>query len=259
MVPNGFPALVHYPACANIRREGPYSVGEGVGHHDLVITKDHKKNIAELSTNQATDVLRIVQKRCLMLARDRCLLYTSMFFNWGTTAGASVPHPHYQVLTMPIIPPDVHHSLLGSERYFKKHRRCVHCDMLAYERKFKKRIVAENPRAIAVAPFASREPFEVKLFPKKHFPFFERTPFGDLKGTTLILQAVLKKMKRRLNDPDLNFYLHTGPLKNQDTYRHYHWHIEIVPRVTVLAGFELGTGIEINVVDPEAAASILKK
>lgn len=259
VIPNKYPALVHHQACTTISRKGPYEVTAGIGHHDLVVTRDHNRNFADLSPEGAFQVLSILQKRYRILAADRCLLYTSTFFNWGAAAGASIYHPHYQVLTLPIIPPAVRQSLEGSKAYFEKHRRCVHCSMIDYERKMKTRVVYNTERAIAISPFVSRQAFEVRVFPKKHVPFFEDTPRADLRSCAITLQHVLKNMRRRLNDPDVNFFIHTAPLKEQHRYGHYHWHVEIIPKILISAGFELSTGVEINVVSPDAAARILRK
>jgi UDPglucose--hexose-1-phosphate uridylyltransferase len=226
--------------------------------HDLVITRDHDKNFADLSLNEAAKVLEILQKRYRTLGRDKCLLYTSAFFNWGPTAGASLYHPHYQVLTLPILPSDFRRSLTGLEAYYKKHRLCAHCVMLKEELKHKKRIVAENAGALLVAPFVSREAYEIRVFPKKHLPHFEHTPLKDLRYVAAMLQSGIKRVRQRLGDPDFNFFIHSAPLGHNREYGYYHWHIEIIPKVSIFGGFELSTGVDINVIDPERAAAVLR-
>ncbi|OGY97598.1 MAG: hypothetical protein A2681_02370 [Candidatus Liptonbacteria bacterium RIFCSPHIGHO2_01_FULL_56_18b] len=258
VIPNKYPAVTHAPRCAVLGARGPYRLTQGVGHHDLVLTRDHRKNLAHLTPAQAIRLFEVIQKRYQALGRDACLHYTSMFFNWGASAGASLFHPHYQLLTLPIIPPDVAHSLQGSHKYFRQHRRCVHCDILGYERKEGSRIIEENAGAIAIAPFVSREAFEVRVYPKRHRPYFEATPLADLRAVVTLLASCLRRIERHLNDPDLNFFIHTAPIKNQNQHRHYHWHIEIVPKISIPAGFELSTGVLINVIDPDKAASILR-
>jgi len=155
-------------------RSGPYEFLPGVGYHELLITRDHEKAFGDLEKETAEKVLTLLQERYRMLARDRCIEYVATFFNWGPSAGASVYHPHYQVLALPILPPGIKRSLEGSARYFKQHHRCVHCEIIAFEKKAKKRIIDENKYAIVVAPFASHEPFELRVFPKTHEPYFER-------------------------------------------------------------------------------------
>ncbi len=259
LIPNKYPALSHEMGCLKLIKHGPYTASEGVGHHDLIVTRDHKKSFADLSARSAEEVFAMFQTRYRTVVKDPCLRYVSCFANWGRGAGASIFHPHYQVRSLPIIPPDVAHSLTGSHRYFEVHKRCVHCAMLAYERKEKIRVIAENRSAIAVAPYVSRSPYEIRIFPKKHLPYFEKTSEVDMRGIVEILQVTLRRMRRKLNDPDYNFFIHSSPLKDQHDYKHYHWHIEIIPKITTLGGFELSTDIEINVVPPESAAALLRK
>ncbi len=259
VIPNKYPALIHREVCASSFTRGPYEILSGIGNHELVITRDHERNLPDLKFEEATEAFKMIQSRYRRLSKDKCFAYTSTFFNYGGSAGASLSHPHYQMLTLPIIPPDVQHSLTGSHHYFKKHRRCVHCEMLRFEEKNKKRIIAKNSFAVAIAPFVSRQPFEIRVFPLKHQSYFEKTPAAQLQPVVSILQLTLRKIRKNLRDPDLNFFIHTAPLKYQSAYRHYHWHIEILPKISIPAGFELSTGVEINVVDPNEAAKMLKK
>lgn len=259
IIPNKYPALTHHQTCITLVKRGPYELTEGIGHHDLVITRDHDRSFGDLNPETAFQVFSLLQDRYRTLAKDRCLMYTSTFFNWGAAAGASIYHPHYQVLTLPIIPPHIQHSLRGSKEYFLKHKACVHCRMAEYEKKTKKRVVVEDSRFISFAPFVSQQAFEIRVFPKKHLPFFEKTPREELKSFVSVLQRTIRKIKKNLKDPDFNFFVHTAPLKEQNKYRHYHWHAEVVPKVTISAGFELSTGVDINVVDPDQAAAIIRK
>jgi len=259
VIENKYPALTCKEKCTVFKKDGPYSVAEALGHHDIVITRAHDKNFADLPKNKARQVFEILRDRYLMLLNDKCLEYISMLHNWGPKAGASIYHPHYQIVAIPVIPPDVEHSLVGSHEYYKNHKKCVHCVMLDYEKKNKKRVIYENKGAIVFAPFVSKEPFEVRVFPKKHLPYFENTLDVDLDYVVDALQVALKKIKKNLKDPDYNFFIHTAPLKVKENFKHYHWHVEVIPKTSIAAGFELGTGIEINVVDPDAAAALLRK
>jgi UDPglucose--hexose-1-phosphate uridylyltransferase len=258
VVENKYPAFTHVNTCAHLEKKGPYSVMEGIGHHNLVITRDHYKNFPKLGRKTAELVFRAFADYYKLLANDYCLAYVSIFHNWGLKAGASVYHPHYQVIALPIIPPDVEHSLKGSDNFYKKHKKCVHCAMLDWELKEKKRIIYENKFAVAFVPFVLREPFELRVFPKKHLPFFEDTPSRIMNGVVEVLQKALQKMEKRLHDPDYNFFVHTAPLQNKNRHKHYHWHIEILPKFSISAGFEQGTGIEITAIDPDEAAKILR-
>ncbi|MBI4085016.1 MAG: DUF4921 family protein [Candidatus Liptonbacteria bacterium] len=259
IIPNKYPALRHEKVCATHFKTGPYRRFGGVGHHDLAITRSHSKNLAHLSEKEGLELFEMFRKRYLVLKRDKCIVYTSTFFNWGESAGASLYHPHYQIISLPIIPPHISHSLSGSQKYFKENRRCVHCKIIGFEKKDKRRIIVENNHALAVAPFVSRNPFQIKVFPKVHQPYFEKTAPAAMKGIVSVLRTILRKIEKNLGDPDLNFFMHTAPLKDQARHRHYHWHIEILPKISIDAGFELGTGVEINSVDPDVVASILKR
>jgi len=137
-------------------------------------------------------------------------------------------------MAIPVITPDINHSLRGSARYFKKNKgKCVHCTMIAFERKNKKRILYENKGAIAFAPFVSKEPFELRVFPKNHLPYFENTLDVDLDYVVDALRVVLKKVKKNLKDPDYNFFIHTSPIKDKKDYKHYHWHVEVIPKFSI--------------------------
>jgi len=259
VVPNKFPALTHSDVCATMVQDGLFEHVEGHGQHDLLIFREHEKGIDAIPRSDVIMAFEALQKRYLMLAKDKCLVYTSAFFNWGPSAGASLHHPHIQILTLPIMPPSILHSLVHSRNYWQKHKRCVHCDILAYEEKEKVRVVCESERAIAVSPYASRHPFGVTVYPKAHLPSFEATGRDDLAAVVDMLQSCLGKMKRNINDPDINFFIHTAPLKGKKTYTHYHWHMEVLPKISIPAGFELSTGVLINVVPPETAAAMLRK
>ncbi|MBI4993875.1 DUF4921 family protein [Candidatus Wolfebacteria bacterium] len=258
VVENKYPAFDHINICAELDKRGPYSIMSGIGHHDMVITRDHHKNFSKLSKKIANLVFKAFTDYYKLLANDYCLAYVAIFHNWGAKAGASIYHPHYQIISLPIVPPDVEHSYEGSFDYYKKHKKCVHCVMVDFEKKEKKRVVYENKSAVVLAPFVSREPFELRIFSKKHLPYFEDTPQEIMSDIVDALQKALCRIENRLADPDYNFFIHTSPLKDKKKYSHYHWHIEILPKTNISAGFELSTGVEINAVDPDEAAKILK-
>lgn len=259
LVPNKYPAVFHNGFEAKEKKIGPYTTVFGVGYHDLLITKDHNNNFPRLSKNDANLVFKVFRDRYATLLDNPDVAYISTFHNWGLKAGASVYHPHYQMIALPVIPPDVEHSLAGSRLYFQKNKQCVHCVQLAWEKKEKKRIIYENNYAIAFAPFVSKSEFEIRVFPKQHLPFFEDTLGSIMSYIVEALQKTLRLMEKSLKDPDYNFFIHTAPLNNKNHFSHYHWHIEIIPKINIPAGFELGTGIEINVVDPDEAARYIRK
>lgn len=258
VIENKYPVFTHHEVCPAPFSIGPYQTLEGAGRHDLVITRDHKINFPELPPAEAKEVFDAFITRYRMLAVDPCLSYVSIFQNWGRAAGASQYHPHFQMIALPVIPPDVAHSLHGSRRYFHEHHRCVHCQTIHFESRQGKRVIFENSGAIAFAPYASKVGFQLNIFPKHHNPDFSRASNDELNHVVAALQKSLRMLGAKLNDPDYNFFIHTAPIRDQHDNSGYHWHIEIIPKTNVLAGFELGTGIIINQVDPDLAAAFLR-
>ncbi|OHA00391.1 MAG: hypothetical protein A3C07_03500 [Candidatus Sungbacteria bacterium RIFCSPHIGHO2_02_FULL_47_11] len=259
VVPNKYPAFFSKGVCAVFRAKGPYRLTDGVGFHEVVITKDHERSIAEMSDEEVELVLRAYQDRYLALKKDDCVKYISVFHNHGREAGATISHPHSQIIAVPIIPSDVGRSLKGASDFFHKHKQCVHCVILEYEMKIKERIVYENDACIVVTPYASRTAFELRIYPKRHNAYFEEIPSGERRALANALRITLAKLYGGLENPDYNFFLHTAPIEGSKEFGHYHWHFEILPKTSVWAGFEIGTGIEIAVVTPEEATEMLRK
>ena len=259
VIENRFPALSK--KIGNKKKEKTSSLylkTSGFGYHDILITREHNKNFSDLNDRLALEVLNVMKKRYDQVSDNKAIKYISLFQNWGVSAGASIYHPHYQIISLPIVPSDVERSLNFSEKYFKENNQCVYCQIIKEEIKNKKRIVFQNKEVVAFCPFASQEPFQVNIFPKNHLSFFEDTPEKTLKEVSRLLKRVLSLMKKNLNDPDYNWFIHTAPVFDKKFHHHYHWHIEILPKTNISAGFELGTGIEINPVFPEEAAKKLK-
>ena len=257
VVPNKFPAFSSNEGL-NKREEGPYQVMDGVGFAEVVVTRDHTRSMAQFSIPEIKQVLDAYQERYLDLMNEKFVNYVSIFHNHGKEAGASIYHPHSQIITHPIIDPDLRRSLTGSAEYWRKYKKCVHCAMLEFDKKDGRRIVFENKDFIVVCPFASRIAFEVRIYPKKHRAYFERIEDGEKESLAEAFQVALSKLNKALNDPAYNFFLHTAPCDGKN-YDHYHWHFEILPKTGTWAGFELGTGIEISTIEPETAAEYLRK
>lgn len=264
---NGFGVrVVHnkYPmfdkgVCAVFHSIGPYEWTEGVGFHEIVITSDHDRPLPLLSDKEAELVIRAYQDRYRALAEDACVEYVAIFHNHGPQAGGTIVHPHSQIIAIPVVPPDVRRSLTGSAHYFKKYKTCVHCAILRYELKVKKRVVYENKLFVVVAPFASKSAFEMRIFPRRHIAHFATLTPEERKALAQALRISLRKLYRGLNNIDYNFFLHTAPVGKAEDFSHYHWHFEIIPKAAIWAGFEIGTGIEVSVIAPEEAAAFLRK
>ncbi|MBI3442830.1 MAG: DUF4921 family protein [Candidatus Sungbacteria bacterium] len=257
-VPNRYPAL-DTGVCAVFGKKGPYTVTNGAGAHEVVITADHTRSFASMTDQEAELVVQMYQDRFRMLQDDSCAKYISLFHNHGKLAGASISHPHSQIIAIPVIPPDVASSIEGSERYFAKEKKCVHCVMLQYDVKSRERLICESTYFITVAPFASRTAFELRIFPKSHHARFEDIAPDERADFARVLRISLAKLYHGLKNPDYNFFLHTAPVKNGRSFEHYHWHFEILPKTAIWAGFEIGTGIEISTIRPESAAAFLRK
>lgn len=257
VIPNKFPAFAKGDSL-NERAEGPYSVMDGVGFHEIVVTKDHYRQLAEFSTEEVRQVIDAYQERYLELMNEKFINYVSIFHNHGREGGATVSHPHSQIIAIPVIDPDLRSSLDGSKRFMETQGKCVHCAILEWERENNRRIIYENDKFIVVTPFAPRVSFETRIYPKEHKAYFERIKENEKMQLADAFRAALYKLFKGLNDPAYNFFLHTAPCDGKN-YDHYHWHFEILPKTATWAGFELGTGIEISVVQPEEAAKYLRE
>ena len=257
IIENKYPALGK-GICKPYRTTGPYHWKDGVGFHEIVVTRDHTRPFAMMSEAEIELVLRAFQERYITIKDMDCVEYVSIFQNHGLRSGASISHPHSQIIAIPVIPPDVGRSINGSSRYYKEHNACVHCAVIEYEEDTKERIIYENEYMIVVAPYASKSAFEMRVFPKKHNAYFETMAPKERVALADALRVTLGKLYQGLKNPDYNFFLHTAPTANSEEYHHYHWHFEILPKTAIWAGFEIGTGIEISVITPEAAADFLR-
>lgn len=258
VIPNKYPAFGK-GVCSFFHRVGPYQWGEGVGFHEVVITRDHERSIARMRKEEVELMIRAYQDRYLALKNDDCVEYISIFHNHGKLSGATIAHPHSQIIAIPVIPPDVARSLGGSAKFFHKNKTCVHCYLLRYELKAKDRVIYENEFFAVLAPFASKTAFEMRIYPKKHEPHFETILSKERMALADALRSALAKLYKGLRNPDYNFFLHTAPTGDTKEFHHYHWHFEILPKTAIWAGFEIGTGIEISTISPEAAAGFLRK
>ncbi|MBU2025233.1 MAG: galactose-1-phosphate uridylyltransferase [Patescibacteria group bacterium] len=255
--PNKFPALTRKQKTKEYNR-GIYLSLDGTGFHEVIVTRDHERGVPQLLKEEVAEVIDSFKTRYLDLMKKRGVKYILFIENHGEKSGASVVHPHWQIFAIPVISPGVRLELEGSKRYQDANKTCVYCDMIEQEIKTKKRIVAKNRSFVAFCPYASRSAFEVWILPRVHQPYFERISETQELEAAAILKKVLERYYHKLNDIPYNMYLHTSPCNGED-YRHYHWHIELLPKTSIWAGFELGTGIEISTIEPQKAAQFLKK
>jgi UDPglucose--hexose-1-phosphate uridylyltransferase len=193
----------------------------------------------------------------LDLKRDFRLKYILVFKNHGAAAGATLEHPHSQLIALPLVPDFVREEIEGARRHFAAKERCVFCDIIQQELRDDRRVVQENADTIAIAPYASRFPFETWILPKRHGARFEEAPRHEYESLARLLKAVLLRLNRALEMPPFNLAIHTSPCAD-DVAEAYHWHIEIMPKLTRVTGFEGGTGFYINPTPPEEAAQVLR-
>lgn len=255
--PNKFPAFSRGEVPKSLE-EGPYFAMTGTGYHEVIVSRDHFKSIALLEPVEVAEIFDAFQERYLNLMNKKSVNFIGIFHNHGKPAGASISHPHSQLMAIPVISPYLQLELDGAELYHRSNKHCVFCVISEFESQDKKRVVFENDAFIAFCPFASRAAFEVWVMPKKHSPYFERITDEDKLKLGEVFQKAMFSIYKALNNPPHNFYIHTSPCDGKD-YPHYHWHIEILPHTATWAGFELETGIEISTIQPEVAAEYLRQ
>jgi UDPglucose--hexose-1-phosphate uridylyltransferase len=268
VVPNKFPAL---RIEGNLERKGMgvHDRMNGIGAHEVIIeTPQHTLNLADAPVEQIRRVIFMCRERLVDLLRDQRFKYILIFRNYGAAAGASLAHPHTQIIATPVTPLTIAGELNSAKEHYQQKERCLFCDVIQQELESGERIVVSNEHLVAFAPFASRFPFELFLAPRNHHHSFAEISDEMVHQLAVVLKEVLMRCKRCLNDPPYNFLIHTIPnVKAQPRRRDYwdtievdfHWHIEFMPRLTRIAGFEWGTGFYINPTAPEEAAKYLRE
>ncbi|MBI2915361.1 MAG: galactose-1-phosphate uridylyltransferase [Elusimicrobia bacterium] len=258
VVPNKFPVL-QIEGGINRHGDGMYDKMNGIGAHEVLIeSPQHNLEIPNLEDNRVEDIFWAFRDRIIDLRRDVRFEYILIFKNKGAAAGASLTHPHSQLIATPMVPVRVRQEIQGGKQYFEYKERCIFCDMVAQELASNVRVVAENDQFVAFEPFAARFPFETWILPKNHDSHFEDLQKSEALSLSKILKKVLTKIKIVLDDPPYNYIIHNSPLKDAPL-PHFHWHIEIMPKLSKIAGFEWGTGFYINPTPPEEAAQFLKE
>ena len=258
VVPNRFPVLTIE---GDLKKEGEglYDRITGIGAHEVIIeTPDHSDSLANISLPQFVNVLSSYRARISDLKRDHRFKYALIFKNHGMAAGASLEHSHSQLIALPIVPKRVSEELAGSKSHYEFKDRCIYCDIIHQESDHSERVVAENEHFIVISPFAAKSPFETWILPKKHSAVYEDIRDEELEPLAGIFSETLKRLDKVLGSHPYNFVLHNSPFDMKGK-EHYHWHFEIMPKLTKTAGFEWGSGFYINPTSPEEAASLLKE
>jgi len=265
VVPNKFPALNPGPPPPRATK-GIYQSMEGRGVHEVVIENpDHALELADLPVAHIRDILGVFQQRVRTIESDLHYQYVQIFKNKGKEAGASLSHPHSQIVATPIVPKRVKEEIYGADRLFRTFKECVFCRVLREEQAAGARIVARNEHFTAFTPYASRFPFEMVVYPHRHSAYFTEVRGDELEGLAGSLKDVLTRLKKTVGDPPFNMVLHQAPNPSMarkgwpDIHLKSHWHVEIIPILTKVAGFEWGTGFYINPVPPETGAEFLRQ
>ncbi|MCP4549102.1 MAG: galactose-1-phosphate uridylyltransferase [bacterium] len=257
VVPNKFPALIIE---GDLQRKGIglYDMMTGIGAHEVVIdTPDHGKSLADYDESHISNVLEAYQSRLRDLSHDKRFRYILIFKNQGEEAGASLEHSHTQLIATPIIPKRVIEELEGAASHFEIKERCIYCDIIDQERFDGRRLIFENDDFVAISPFAARFPFETWILPKRHESHFHKMEPAQRLQLASLLKVILRKLNLALDNPAYNFVIHTAPINDRKDW-YFHWHIELMPKLTQVAGFEWGSGFYINPTPPEEAAGYLR-
>jgi len=258
VVPNKFPAL-RVEGDLDKQGEGLYDRMNGVGAHEVIIeTPDHMASLSELPDKQVADLFFASRDRINDLRKDSRLRYIIVFKNHGTAAGATLEHTHSQLIALPVVPQHAQAELDGSLRYYQFRERCIYCDILQQEMQTHDRIVMETDHFLVIAPYASRFPFETWIVPRQHGAHFSQVEAPVIQNLGWVTRTVLRKIDKALEQPPYNAIVHTAPIQD-GPLEHYHWHVEIIPKLTKVAGFEWGTGFFINPTPPEEAARFLRE
>ncbi len=240
-----------------------YTVREGIGDHEVIITRPHNVLTALLPDDMMEAMLKVYQERMMDLSTHPEVKYIHILQNHGREGGASISHPHSQIFATPFVPEHLHDEVGGCQHYFSVNGACVYCEMILKEMADQTRIVLDQKDFLVFSPFAARVPYALRIIPKRHQAnFFEMTD-AERRSLAKVLKWCLQKLFYKLNNPAYNYYIHTLPisqsLRTRYDVRSYHWHLEILPRLNFWGGFELGSDVYVNTVLPEVASDIYRQ
>jgi UDPglucose--hexose-1-phosphate uridylyltransferase len=256
VVPNQFPVL-RVEGGLDRQGEGLFDKMNGIGAHEVIIeTPRHEDTLATMTDAAIEQVLWAFQERLSDLKQDHRFRYIIIFKNHGAAAGASLDHSHSQLIALPIVPREVRDEVDGAKAHFVSKERCVFCDIVRQELADGRRLIAESPEMVALAPYAPRFPFETWIMPRRHQSRYEEGQRHEYAALARMLGDILRRMNRMLKSPPYNLLIHSAPLSEPADY--YHWHVEIIPKLTKVAGFEWATGFYLNPTAPEEAAQVLR-
>ena len=257
VVPNKYPAL-RVEGVFEREGNGMFDKMSGIGAHEVIVeAPEHKISLAELSDKHVENLFWAFRDRILDLKRDTRLRYVLLFKNHGEAAGASLEHSHSQLIALPVVPVQVQDEIDGGLRYYEFKERCIYCDIVRQESADGARVILDTDEILVLAPYAARFPFETWIVPRRHSSHFETAHASLIQLLAWAVRATIRKIERVLEFPSYNFLIHTAPVQ-EGPLEHYHWHLEIIPRLTKVAGFEWGAGFYINPTPPEESAQFLR-
>lgn len=259
VVLNKFAALLPQGEIVRLQTDSMFVKMQGVGQHEVIIeSPDHNQTMVTMEDKQVEEVFLAYKERFRVLNKDPRFEVIILFKNYGFRAGTSLSHPHSQLIAMPIVPQHIRLRIEQAMRYFDEKGSCVYCDMMKSESRAKERIIMETKNYLVFDPFASGTPFETWIMPKKHNSNFDDIAEDQCRELARVARQVLIRISKSLNDPDYNLVLFSAPTHERNL-DYYHWHVKILPRVAEVAGFEIGSGMNINTAIPEEAAQYLRE
>jgi UDPglucose--hexose-1-phosphate uridylyltransferase len=257
VTPNKFAALVP-DAVGETRQEGLKRTIPGLGVHEVIVENPaHNMTIPFLPDDHVRDILMTYRGRYREIEDSTQLEQVVIFKNHGAAAGTSLEHPHSQLVATPLVPPNIRHRIEEAVRYYDQHRECVYCRMLKEELSDGARIVMETQHHVAFVPFAALSPFHIWVFPRRHNAAFRDIADNEVADLAQMLKGLLGKLYVGLEDPDFNYTIRSAPGESKKV-KYLHWYLTVVPRVTKMAGFEIGSGMFINTALPEQSAAFLR-
>jgi UDPglucose--hexose-1-phosphate uridylyltransferase len=258
VVPNSQPAL-QVEGALDRRGEGLFDKMHGIGAHEVFIeTPEHGQTLATMPVAAIERLLWAFRERVLDLKQDTRFRSILLFKNHGAAAGASLEHPHSQLIALPVVPRIVKDEVEGARLHYEAKERCIFCDIIRQEQGDRVRMISENADFVALSPYAPRFPFETWLLPKRHAAAFEDAARHEYESLARMLKETMQRMNRTLLSPPFNLIIHSAPFGQDGLGPVYHWHVEIMPKLTKIAGFEWGTGFYMNPTAPEEAAQVLR-
>ncbi|MFX1513751.1 MAG: galactose-1-phosphate uridylyltransferase [Promethearchaeota archaeon] len=256
---NKYPALISNPNHLEEETNGYFHKIEGFGFHEVIVENPkHNLTFGTYNDEEAFLVVKAYHERCSKIYEDRRISYVTIFQNHGKEAGASLSHPHSQLIGTPFVPTRVQTRQKTASEFYKENQTCIVCNLIQKELEVKKRVICETSSFLVISPFAARDPFETWIIPKIHHTSFNMIDEKELESLGAILNLTLGKLKFGLNDPDYNLIFRSAPIKEK-AEEYYHWYIEIFPRLRKTAGFEIGSGIYVNTSIPEQNAKLLRE